>query len=111
MVNLFVVVVLSFGKSVHRQCLAEVAREVGVEAAQEAHPVGEQLQGQNGQQGSNFRRGRGNGDDVMRVCAQARVVFANGDGPPAAAGDFIDPADDEGYVLGGKQRRGSGSRR
>jgi hypothetical protein len=60
--------------------------------------VGKQLQRQHRQQRGDFGRGIGDDDDVAGVGAQARVVLADGDGARAAAGDFVQPADDNVFI-------------
>ena len=49
---------------IHCQRLAQIPREIGVEALQDAHVVGEQLQRQNRQQRHGFGRGIRDGDHV-----------------------------------------------
>jgi len=61
--------------------------------------IGEQLQRQDGEQGTDLWVGRGDDDQVVAVGTQAGILFGDRDRPGAAYLDFVDPADDERHIV------------
>jgi hypothetical protein len=86
---------------IDRQHLAQVSWKVGVDAASEAHVVGDQLRRHREQDRSKTTVRLRDRQVVVHIGPQGWMLGGEGDGPPATGRDLVDVVDHHHLVAGG----------